>query len=197
MGRHSSLWRQVFNLPPQQDYSRSPWSDPLLQTDQGAAEALAGGGRLDLQQAADLLERHPLRVAQQQDFAVGLRQLPHDLRHAVRQLARLQALARRRSVAQQWPHQQERRPVRQGGLAPYRAPGPLDVVPVQVEQPFVGGLPRPQAERHRPALQEIVHAPHHFHLGLLHHVRRVQAGRQAWIEPHLHEGAQLVAVPDQ
>jgi hypothetical protein len=71
------------------------------------------------------------------------------------------------------------------------------VVPAQIEPPLVGCLPQPDVERHRPALQEVIHPPHHLQLGLLHDVGGVQPSRQARVEADLEERPQARPVAFQ
>ena len=62
---------------------------------------------------------------------------------------------------------------------------------VQHVQPLLGGLPQPQAKRHRRVGEKVVHAPNHFHLRVLHDIGRVHTGAQARVEVGLDEVAQL------
>jgi hypothetical protein len=71
----------------------------------------------------------------------------------------------------------------------------VQVLPLEVEQALVGRLAEPEAKRHRPPLEEIVHTPHHRQLGLLDHVGRIHPGRQPGVEPDFEELPQLAPVP--
>src|SRR5262249_24203376 len=55
----------------------------------------------------------------------------------------------------------------------------------------MGDLPQPQAERHRPLAQVGVQSAERLQMGLLHHVRRIDAGAQLGVEPQFDELLQV------
>jgi hypothetical protein len=65
------------------------------------------------------------------------------------------------------------------------------MVPPNIEQPGVGGLACPKVKRHRPPLEEIIHASHDLELGLLDDIRRVHTGSKPWIQTDLNESTQV------
>jgi hypothetical protein len=71
------------------------------------------------------------------------------------------------------------------------------VVPVQPRQPLPDDEPQPQKQRELRIAQVLLQALGHLDVGLLDHVRGVQARLEAGIEAYLHHAAQPVAVPGE
>jgi hypothetical protein len=79
------------------------------------------------------------------------------------------------------------------GVAHLRA----QVVPVQLQQPLADHQAQPQEQGQFGVAQVLVQALGHLDVGLLDHVRGVEAGLEARVETYLHHAAQPVAVPGE
>ena len=82
-------------------------------------------------------------------------------------------------------------------LLPHRPACSLNMAPMHHEQPIVGELSQPQAERHRRLAQIALKPANRFNLGLLNHVRRIDTRPELRIEPELNELTQIRAVHGQ